>query len=412
MTLNSGPHIKMGLMHNFNSKQRGWNFLQTPGPTNIPGRILSAMHQPAVEFLGPEFIEFSGKIFADLKPLFGTTGDIVIYASNGHGCWEAALTNTIDVGGKVLIPETGRFALSWGSFAKKLGIECEFVENDWRRAIDPNKIEQRLRADTKREIEAVLLVHTDTGTGITSDVAAIRAAMDAAKHPSLLMCDTIASLMTCPFEMDAWGVDVTIGAGQKGLMLPPGLGFNAVSSRARKIAKACKRPGSYWDWAERLESDEFYMSFCGTAPEQLMFGLRAAIDMINEEGTTNVFSRHYWLSRAVHAGLDRWAEGGALENNSINKDERSNSVTTILLDERFDPLMVRELCREKFNLSLGNGMGKIEKKSFRIGHMGDFNEGMIFGTLGIIEAALKLLGIPYGAGAVNAAIDVLTKKEG
>ena len=394
-------------MHNFNRTRRGWNFLQTPGPTNIPTRILNAMHQPAVEFLGSEFMDFSQQLFEDLKPLFGTEGDVIIYAANGHGCWEAALSNTINIGDKVLIPETGRFALSWGDFADRLGIECEVIENDWRQAFDPAKIEERLRADTSQEIKAVLLVHTDTGTGITSNVSGIRNAMDAADHPALLMCDTIASLMTCPYEMDSWGVDVTISAGQKGFMLPPGLGFNAVNSKARAVAKKCTRPGSYWDWSARLDSDEFYMSFCGTAPEQLMFGLRAAIDMLNEEGVQKVFTRHFRLSRAVHAALDRWAEEGALENNAVNADERSNSVTTILIEGSFDPLAVREICREQFNLSLGNGMGKIEKESFRIGHMGDLNEGMILGALAVIEAALKILDIPHGSGAVNSAIDSL-----
>ena len=394
-------------MHNFNRTRRGWNFLQTPGPTNIPTRILNAMHEPAVEFLGSEFMDFSQQLFEDLKPLFGTEGDVIIYAANGHGCWEAALSNTINIGDKVLIPETGRFALSWGDFADRLGIECEVIENDWRQAFDPAKIEERLRADTSHEIKAVLLVHTDTGTGITSNVSGIRNAMDAADHPALLMCDTIASLMTCPYEMDSWGVDVTISAGQKGFMLPPGLGFNAVNSKARAVAKKCTRPGSYWDWSARLDSDEFYMSFCGTAPEQLMFGLRAAIDMLNEEGVQKVFTRHFRLSRAVHAALDRWAEEGALENNAVNADERSNSVTTILIEESFDPLVVREICREQFNLSLGNGMGKIEKESFRIGHMGDLNEGMIFGALGVIETALKIMGVPHGSGAVNSAIDSL-----
>ncbi len=394
-------------MHNFNRTRRGWNFLQTPGPTNIPTRILNAMHEPAVEFLGSEFMDFSQQLFEDLKPLFGTEGDVIIYAANGHGCWEAALSNTINIGDKVLIPETGRFALSWRDFADRLGIECEVIENDWRQAFDPAKIEERLRADTSHEIKAVLLVHTDTGTGITSNVPEIRNAMNTAGHPALLMCDTIASLMTCPYDMDTWGVDVTISAGQKGFMLPPGLGFNAVNSKARAAAKKCKRPGSYWDWSARLDSDEFYMSFCGTAPEQLMFGLRAAIDMLNEEGVQKVFSRHFRLSRAVHAALDRWAEGGALENNAVNADERSNSVTTILIEESFDPLVVREICREQFNLSLGNGMGKIEKESFRIGHMGDLNEGMIFGALGVIETALKIMGVPHGSGAVNSAIDSL-----
>ena len=394
-------------MPKFNTSQRGWNFLQTPGPTNIPNRVLTAMHQPAVEFLGPEFMDFATQLFDDLRPLFGTTGDIVMYASNGHGCWEAALTNTLNIGDKVLIPETGRFALSWGDFAGKLGIDHEVVRNDWRKAVDPAAIEERLRADTDHEIKAVLLVHTDTGTGITSDVAGVRAAMDAAGHPALLMCDTIASLMTTEFEMDAWGVDVTIGAGQKGFMLPPGLGFNAISPKARAAAKACTRPGSYWDWDERLESEEFYMSFCGTAPEHMMFGLRAAIDMLNEEGRENVFARHYRLSRAVHAAIDTWGEEGALSNNAVNPDERSNSVSTILVDERYDPMDVRRVCREKFNTALGNGMGKIMKESFRIGHMGDLNEPMVFGVLGAVEAGLQACGIPHGRGGVNAAIDSL-----
>jgi alanine-glyoxylate transaminase / serine-glyoxylate transaminase / serine-pyruvate transaminase len=398
-------------MPTFNTRQRGWNFLQTPGPTNIPNRVLNAMNQPAVEFLGPEFMDFARGLFDALKPLFGTAGDIVIYAANGHGSWEAALTNTLDIGDKVLIPETGRFALSWGDFAGKLGVEYEVVENDWRKAVNPDAIEDKLRADTDHEIKAILLVHTDTGTGITSDVAGVRAAIDAAGHPALLMCDTIASLLTCPYEMDSWGVDVTIGAGQKGFMLPPGLGFNAVSPKAREVAKTCQRPGNYWDWSERLESEEFYLSFCGTAPEHMMFGLRAAIDMINEEGVENVFKRHFRLSRAVHAAVDKWAEGGALQNNAVNPDDRSNSVTTVLLDEVHDPIDLRNLCRERYNLALGNGMGKIMNESFRIGHMGDLNEAMIFGTLGAVEAGLKGLQIPHGEGGVNAAIDSLLESD-
>lgn len=398
-------------MPNFNTSQRGWNFVQTPGPTNIPNRVLSAMHQPAVEFLGPEFMDFSRQLFDDLKPLFGTTGDLVMYASNGHGCWEAALTNALNVGDKVLVPETGRFALSWADFAGKLGIESEIVANDWRRAVDPNAVEAALRADTNHEIKAVLLVHTDTGTGITSDVAGVRAAMDAAGHPALLMCDTIASLMTTEYDMDGWGVDVTIGAGQKGFMLPPGVGFNAVSAKARAAAKACSRPGNYWDWAQRLDSEEFYMSFCGTAPEHMMFGLRAAVDMLNEEGIDNVMARHRRLSRAIHAAVETWAEAGAMEINATEPDERSNSVTTILLDEKFDPMDIRRTCRERFNTALGNGMGKIMHESFRIGHMGDLNEPMIFGVIGVVEAALGICGVPHGRGGVNAAIDSLRSNE-
>jgi len=388
--------------------QRGWNFLQTPGPTNIPYRVLNAMNRPAVEFLGPDFVDFAKGVLADLKPLFKTEGDVVLYTANGHGAWEAALTNVLQPGDKVLVPETGRFALSWSYMADKLGIECEILENDWRRAVSPADIEARLAADKGHEIKAVLLVHTDTGTGITSDVAGIRQAMDAAGHPALLLCDTIASLLTTDFRMDEWGVDVTIAAGQKGLMLPPGLGFCAVNAKAYAAAKANPDPRNYWDWSERLDADEFYKAFCGTAPEHLMFGLREAIDMIHEEGMENVFARHYRLSRAVHAAIDRWAEAGALQNNATEPSERSNSVTTIRVDEKYDPMEVRRVCRDRFNTGLGNGMGKLIDTSFRIGHMGDLNEPMIFGALGAVEAGLEICGIPYGKGGVEAAIASLT----
>ena len=388
--------------------KRGWNFLQTPGPTNIPFRVLNAMNRPAVEFLGPDFVDFSKQLFVDLKTVFKTDGDVIIYAANGHGAWEAALTNTLAPGDKVLIPETGRFALSWSYMADKFGIKCEILENDWRHAIDPADVEARLGADTGHEIKAVLLVHTDTGTGITSDVAGVRAAMDAAKHPALLLVDTIASLLTTDYRMDEWGVDVTIAAGQKGLMLPPGLGFCGVNAKALAVADANRTPRNYWDWRERMDPNEFYKAFCGTAPEHLMFGLREALDMIAEEGEDAIFARHFRLSRSVHAAIDCWAEGGALENNAVIPEQRSNSVTTIRVDEKYNPMDIREICRERFNTGLGNGMGKIINTSFRIGHMGDLNEPMIFGTIGAVEASLKLCGIPYGAGGVEAAIASLT----
>ncbi len=388
--------------------QRGWNFLQTPGPTNIPNRILNAMHTPAVEFAGPEFQAFCTDLFADLKTLFKTEGRPFIYAANGHGAWEAALTNTLSPGDKVLIPETGRFGLSWGDMGRTLQIEPVVIPNDWRDAINPADVEAHLSADKNHEIKAVLLVHTDTATGITSDVAAVRAAMDAANHPALLMVDTIASLMTTDFRMDEWGVDVTVAAGQKGIMLPPGLAFCAVSEKALEVHKTSTMPRGYWDWTYRMDEEVFYMAFCGTAPEQLLFGLRAAIDMLWEEGFDHVFARHARLSSAVRAAIDTWAGAGALELFARNADERSNAVTAILVDPAYDPVHVRNICRENFNLALGNGLGKVAKETFRIGHMGDLNEPMVFGTLASVEAGLKLAGVPYTPGGVEAAIEVLT----
>ncbi|MEK9752136.1 MAG: aminotransferase class V-fold PLP-dependent enzyme [Rhodospirillaceae bacterium] len=390
--------------------QRGWNFLQTPGPTNIPYRVLNAMHRPAVEFLGPEFMDFCKGLFADLKRVFKTeAGYPFVYAANGHGAWEAAITNVLAPGDKVLVPETGRFAMSWIYMAEMLKIECELLPNDWRTAIKPADIEARLRADTAHKIKAVLLVHTDTATGITSDVAGVRKAIDAAGHPALLMVDTIASLMTTDFRMDEWGVDITVAAGQKGLMLPPGLGFCAASERGLAASDANKAmPRSYWDWRDRLNKRVFYRAFCGTAPEHLLFGLGEAIKMLDEEGFDQVFARHARLAKAVHAAVDTWTGAGALELYARNPAERANSVTTILMDPAYDPLKVRDVCREHFNMGLGNGLGKIEAQSFRIGHMGDLNGTMILGALAGVEAGLKLAGIPYTPGGVNAAIDVLT----
>lgn len=389
--------------------QRGWNFLQTPGPTNIPNRVLNAMHRPAIEFLGPDFMAFSDKLFADLKTVFKTEGQPFIYAANGHGTWEAALTNVLAPGDKVLVPETGRFALSWKYMAEMLQIHCDVVDNDHRQAVKPADLAEALARDKDHEYKAVLLVHTDTGNGITSDIAAMRAAIDEAGHPALLMVDTIASLMTTDYCMDDWGVDVTVAAGQKGLMQPPGLGFCAVSEKALAISDANKgMPRSYWDWRDRLDPEIFYKAYCGTAPEHLLFGLAAGIEMLQEEGYDNVFARHARLAKAVHAAVDHWGEAGALEICAVNPDERSNSVTAILVDPAYDPLDLRGICREKFNLGLGNGMGKFMDTSFRIGHMGDLNEAMVFGVLGAVEAGLKLAGIPYTPGGVEAAIEVLT----
>jgi alanine-glyoxylate transaminase/serine-glyoxylate transaminase/serine-pyruvate transaminase len=389
--------------------QRGWNFLQTPGPTNIPNRVLNAMHRPAIEFLGPEFVTFSDKLFADLKGVFKTEAQPFIYAANGHGAWEAALSNVLAPGDKVVVPETGRFALSWTTMAEKLKIICEVLPNDHRRAVKPAELAERLARDTAHEIKAVLLVHTDTGNGITSDIAAMRAAIDEAGHPALLMVDTIASLMTTDYRMDEWGVDVTVAAGQKGLMIPPGLSFCVANGKALALADANRdMPRGYWDWRDRLNPEIFYLAYCGTAPEHLLFALAEAIEMLNEEGFDNVFARHARLSRAVHAAVEHWGQAGALEICALNPQERANSVTAILVDPAHDPMALRKICRERFNLGLGNGMGKFIDTSFRIGHMGDLNETMVFGVLGAVEAGLKLAAIPYAPGGVEAAIASLT----
>lgn len=387
--------------------KRGRIFLQTPGPTNIPERVLNAMHRSAVEFGGPEFGAFARKILIDIKPLFRTDGTVFIYAANGHGAWDAALSNILSPGDKVLAPETGRFALSWAYQAGKLGIETEIVPNDWRRAIVPSDLEARLRNDPAHTIKAVLLVHTDTATGITCDIPAVRRAIDAAGHPALLVVDTIASLLTTEFEMDAWGVDVAVAACQKGLMMPPGLSFVAANEKALAAHRSSTMPRGYWDWTDRLEG-QGYRWFCGTAPEHLLFGLREAIDMINEEGFAAIFARHALLASAVRAAITVWSQAGSLELAALEPAERANSVSTILVDPAYDPVEIRNVCRDRFDLALGNGLGQFEKNSFRIGHMGDLNAPMIMGALAAVEASLVVCGVPHGRCGVNAAIDVLS----
>jgi alanine-glyoxylate transaminase/serine-glyoxylate transaminase/serine-pyruvate transaminase len=385
---------------------RGRNFLHTPGPTNIPERILRAMHRSAVEFSAPEFISLVLKCREDLKPLFKTNGEMFVYAANGHGAWEAALANTLSPGDVILVPETGNFSTSWRTMAEKLQLQSRVIPNDWRNAVDPNAVEDILRQDSAHDIKAVLLVHTDTATSITSDVAAIRKAMDAAGHSALLMVDTIASLMTTDYRMDEWGVDVTVAAGQKGLMLPPGLSFTAASEKAMKANETSTMPRAYWDWADRMDKVS-YRWFCGTPPEHLIFGLREAIDMINEEGMDTVFARHARLAGAVHAAIEAWSENGALSFNAIKPEQRAMSVTTIRVDGVDEIEKFHTLCREKFNVALGYGLANLMGKAFRIGHMGDLNEPMILGTLGTVEAGLKICGIPHGGHGVSAAVDYL-----
>ena len=387
---------------------RGRNFLMTPGPSNIPDRVLAAMHRPAVDLVDPDFIDVTDSCFDDLAKVFRTDSRVFVYASNGHGAWEAALANLIGEGDLVLAPTTGMFSWAWGQLATDLGAVVEEPDGDWRSAFDPARIEERLRADRGHRIKAVLAVQTDTATSVTSDIAAVRRALDACGHPALLMADVVASLGTVDFRMDDWGVDVAIAGSQKGLMTPPGLAFTAVGPRALERSRTTGIRRGYWDWERRTNSEEFYMKFFGTAPEHLIWGLREALDMLFEEGLETAFARHRRLAHAVHAAVEVWAEAGALELNAVNPAERATSVTTIRVAEGVDANRLRHVARDELDVSLGYGLGPLDGKAFRIGHMGWINEPMLLGALGGVEMAMQACAIPYGKGGVTAAVDSLT----
>lgn len=386
----------------------GWNFLMTPGPTNIPDRVLRAMARPSLEYAGPDFLELSVGVHEDIKKVFQTTAEVFIYSANGHGAWEAALANTLSPGDTVLVPDTGQFSNSWSMMAESLGIKSQYMKADWRHGIDPEAVEQALREDKDHNIKAVLMVHTDTATSITSDVAAVRKAIDAANHPALFMVDTIASLVTTDYRMDEWGVDVTIAACQKGLMVAPGLSFTAANDKARTAGKSTTMPRNYWNWQTR-RGEVHYTWYCGTGPVNSIFGLRESLNMIFEETLEGAYARHQRLADAVRAAVGVWGQEGRFELNALVPDQRANGVTTILIDEAMDVSALHALCRDRFNVSLGYGLGKLKGKSFRIGHMGHVNEPMILGTLGCVEAAFEILGIQHGKGGVQAAVTSLAK---
>lgn len=387
------------------SVRRGWNFLMTPGPTNIPERILAAMNRPALEYAGPDFVNLSHGVHDDLKKLFRTDAEVFIYSANGHGAWEAALSNTISPGDTVLVPGTGQFSLGWSSMAESLGANSIYLENDWRNGIDPAEVEQKLREDTGHGIKAVLMVHTDTATSITSDIPAIRRAIDAAGHPALLMVDCIASLVTTEYRMDEWGVDVTIAACQKGVMMPPGVSFTAANDKARKVGETASLGRNYWDWRTR-RGQIHYTWYCGTGPINMIFGLREAIDMILEETLEGAAARHQRLADATRAAVRTWGAAGALELNAQVPEQAANGVTTILA-ESIDIDALQVLLREEFGVALGHGLGALYGKAFRVGHMGYCNEPMILGTLASIETAFKMLGIPHEDGGVMSAVESL-----
>jgi alanine-glyoxylate transaminase/serine-glyoxylate transaminase/serine-pyruvate transaminase len=384
----------------------GREFLAIPGPTTLPDEVLRAMHRPAVDIYSGPLLALTDSLLRDLNRLFRTKGRSYIYIANGHGAWEAALTNVLSRGDKVLVLESGRFALGWGDAAGRLGCEIEVLKGDWRRAVRPSAVEARLRKDSAGTIKAILAAHIDTASGVANDIAAIGKAIRAARHHALFMVDAVASLGCVPFEMDAWGVDVAMAGSQKGLMTPPGLGFVAAGPRARAAHKRAGLRTPYWDWTAR-EGKVHYQKYAGTPPEHLMFALRQALDMLRAEGLDNVFRRHRLLAEAVRRAVAVWSRGKAFELNIAKPGERSDTVTTIVMAEGRDPRPLLAYCNAKCGVVLGQGIGALSGRSFRIAHMGHINAPMVLGTLGVVEVGLGALGIPHRKGGVQAAIDWL-----
>ena len=383
-------------------RQAGRHFLQIPGPTNVPDRILHAMAMPTMDHRSEEFGRLGQRVLEGMKTIFRCAGPVFIYPASGTGAWEAALVNTLSPGDQVLMYETGHFAMLWKTMAARLGLEPEFMQGDWRAGADPAGIEARLRDDGAHAIKAVCVVHTETSTGCTTQIGEIRKAIDAAGHPALLMVDTISSLASIDYRHDEWGVDVTVGGSQKGLMLPPGLSFNAVGDKALAAAKSSKLPKSFWSWDEMLPANRkgFFPYTPGT---NLLYGLAEAIDMLHEEGLDNVFARHDRHAEATRRAVRTWG----LEVFCREPRHYSSSLTAILMPEGHSADRLRAAISAAFDMSLGSGLSKLSDKVFRIGHLGDFNDLMLAGTLSGVEMGLALAGVPHSRGGVQAALDYL-----
>ncbi|MGE0716995.1 MAG: alanine--glyoxylate aminotransferase family protein [Alphaproteobacteria bacterium] len=388
------------------SVKRGRMFFMNPGPTNIPDRVLRAMDRPALDFAQKEFRAIAEECFAGLKRVVKTEQIMLVYAASGHGAWESAVVNICSPGDVVLVPETGHFSLSWSEMVRHYDIQVETVPGDWRKGVDPAAVEERLKADKDHKIRAVLQVHNETSTGVAHPVAAVRKAIDAAGHPALYLVDTISSLGSFDFRMDDWGVDVAVGGSQKGLMLPPGMCFTGISRKALAASQSATLPREYWNWRRMLDGER-QARFAGTAPIHHIFGLAEALKMIEEEGLDAIFARHARLGEATRRCVGRWSEGGGPELFCTNPELVSNSVTAVQLPEGHDANKLREICLDRFNVSLGGGLNRLNGKVFRIGHMGDLNEPMLLGALTAVEMGLGAAGIPHGAGGVNAAMDYL-----
>jgi len=380
----------------------GRHFLQVPGPTNVPDRVLRAMDMPVIDHRGPEFVRLGRDVLEGCKALFGTAGPVVIYPSSGTGAWEAAIVNTLSPGDRILMAETGHFATLWQKMARSFGLEVEFLPGDWRHGASPDEIGVRLAEDRDRSIRAVMVVHNETSTGVVSRVGAIRRAIDQAKHPALLLVDAISSLGSLDYRHDEWGVDVTVGGSQKGLMLPPGLGFNAISEKALAASHENRMLRSYWDWSDMLGANSSGF-FPYTPATNLLFGLKEAIAMLFEEGLKHVFSRHARHGAATRAAVRAWG----LEIQCMDPREYSGALTAVVMPEGHDADAFRRVVLERYDMSLGTGLAKLAGKVFRIGHLGHFNDLMLMGTLAGVELGLDAAGVPHRPGGVAAAMAVL-----
>jgi alanine-glyoxylate transaminase / serine-glyoxylate transaminase / serine-pyruvate transaminase len=392
------------------ANRNGRHFFMNPGPTNIPDRVLRAMDRATMDFNSAEFRAISDECFAGLQRIFKTAQPVLGYAATGHGAWEAALVNLFSPGDKVLVTETGYFSMNWGLRAEAFGLQVETLQNDWRRPIDPAKLEARLREDKGHEIKAVLAVHNETSTGVAHPVEAMRKAIDAARHPALLCVDVISSLGSFDFRMDEWGVDVTVVGSQKGLMLPTGMAFTGVSAKAIAACALAKLPRVYWDWQRLLGQAAGQGYWNGTVPVHFFYGLQEALKMLAEEGLDNVFSRHHRLAEATRRAVRTWRQNDGPEIFSTDPGAQSDTVTAVLLPEGFDADKLRAIALERFNLSLGGGLGPLRGKLFRIGHLGDLNEPTVLGSLATVEMALDLAGVPHGKGGTQAAADYLVNE--
>jgi alanine-glyoxylate transaminase/serine-glyoxylate transaminase/serine-pyruvate transaminase len=385
------------------SRAIGRHHLHIPGPTPVPDRILRAIDTPIIDHRGPEFAKLAKRCLEGIKTIFKTANPVIIYTATGTGAWEAALANTMSPGDRIIMVETGQFGTLWKNMAEKLGLKPEFIQTDWRHPADPAAIEAKLREDKRKEIKAVCVLHNETSTGTLSDIAAIRKAIDAAGHPALLFVDTISSLASTDYRHDEWGVDVTVGGSQKGLMLPPGMSFNAVSDKALAAAKTAKLPKSFWSWEDMINMNKSGF-FPYTPATNMLQGLAVAIDMLHEEGLDNVFARHDRLAEATRRAVKHWG----LDIICADPKAYSPTLTAVLTPDGVDADAFRALALEHFNIAYGASFGRFAGKMFRIGHLGDINDGDLIGGLGITEMALSLANVPHKKGGVQAAMDYLT----
>jgi alanine-glyoxylate transaminase/serine-glyoxylate transaminase/serine-pyruvate transaminase len=399
-----GAAITFPYQENPMTVRRGRHFLQIPGPTNVPDRVLRAMDRANIDHRGPEFAELGLRVLAGLKPIFKTEATVVIYPSSGTGGWEAALVNTLSPGDKVLMFEVGQFAVLWCEVARNFGLDVEFVPGDWRHGVDPEVVEAKLAADKGHAIKAVCVVHNETSNGITSPLAGIREAMDTAKHPALLMVDAVSALGSMDYRHDEWGVDVTVASSQKGLMLPAGLGFNAISEKALNASKTSELPRAYWDWGAMIKMNAAGF-FPYTPATNLLYALEEALKMFDEEGLDAVFARHDRLAEATRRAVTAWG----LENACLEPELYSSALTAVMVPDGADADKLRGVILERFDLSLGAGLGKLAGNVFRIGHLGDLNDLTLAGTLAGVEMGLAVANVPHQSGGVDAALRYLAE---